>query len=210
VIEIYLDVAAALGAATRPVQFPNLIRRARFSEVEEVLRKRGWEGEKGLVVVNPAAGWPSKEWPLARSVQVVRNIASKQGMQPVVLCGPDRAQEVREICGSGLIVLAGDLSLGQLPALFAKCSLYIGYDTGPTHIAAAVGSKVICIMGPTDPARNGPYGGNAITLWRCRKPRGCWVRRCNQRCIDDVTNEAVLRAADLLLGATTERKAMAR
>jgi len=56
VIEIYLDVAAALGATTRPVQFPNLIRRARFSEVEEVLRKRGWEGEKGLVVVNPAAG----------------------------------------------------------------------------------------------------------------------------------------------------------
>ncbi|MEO6829641.1 MAG: glycosyltransferase family 9 protein, partial [Acidobacteriaceae bacterium] len=110
-----------------------------------------------FIVLNPGAGWGAKRWPVDRYAVVAAELA-KLGYAIVVNAGPHESALSDTICtGAKSRVFAMSGSIGQLIACTRRASLFIGGDTGPLHLAAALQVPVVGIYGPTDPARNGPH-----------------------------------------------------
>lgn len=129
-----------------------------------------WMAEHGMgqgerfVLMNPGAGWGAKRWPAERYAAVAANLA-QMGYATIINAGPRESQlaeTVRANAGARAFVMTG--AIGQLIACTRRASLFIGGDTGPLHLAAALQVPVLGIYGPTDPARNGPYGTRARVL----------------------------------------------
>jgi heptosyltransferase I len=117
-----------------------------------------------FALLNPGAGWGAKQWPAERYGEVARRLA-ENGVKALVNFGPgeeDLVRAVEKASGGTAETFTG--SLTQLIALTRRVSLFIGGDTGPMHLAAALGVPVVGIFGPTDPARNGPFGTSSIVL----------------------------------------------
>ena len=108
---------------------------------------RGFEGR---IVMLPSAGRPEKEWPLER----FRELAKRIGPKALVVWGPDERQRAEAIGAE----LAPPTNLRELARVLRDASVVIGGDTGPLHLAAALGTRVIGLYGPTSARRNGPYG----------------------------------------------------
>ena len=174
VVEANLALAAALGAKPGPIRFP-LPPGDPASLPPDLPRN-------GLAVFNPGAGWRSKLWP-AENYALVSDALERELSLPVVLnCGPGEdglAQQVVRACGhSRPRVYSGDVP--GLIALLRRSRLMVGPDTGPVHLAAALGVPTVGLFGPTDPRRNGPYGpchkslrpDGAVTSHRRSAPAG--------------------------------------
>jgi heptosyltransferase I len=117
-----------------------------------------------FVVLNPGAGWGAKRWPAERYGEVARKLAD-QGVQSILNYGPGEEELVRSAeVASGGTAKATTCTITELIALTRRARLFIGGDTGPLHLAAALRVPVVAIYGPTDPARNGPYGTRSIVL----------------------------------------------
>jgi heptosyltransferase-1 len=130
---------------------------------EEISRKLNSVGSQ-LILVNPGAGWGAKQWPAERYGEVARELA-KQGAHVLVNYGPGEEQLSREVqSASQGAAHPITCSVAELIALTRRASLFIGGDTGPLHLAAAMGVPAVAIFGPTDPARNGPYNKNSVVL----------------------------------------------
>jgi heptosyltransferase-1 len=117
-----------------------------------------------LVLINPGAGWGAKQWPAERHGEVVKCLAHF-GFKCVINFGPGEqaiALKVQAISGGSAIPIS--CSISELIALTRRAKLFIGGDTGPMHLAAALKVPVVAIFGPTDPARNGPYGSRSVVL----------------------------------------------
>ncbi len=117
-----------------------------------------------FALLSPGAGWGAKCWPAERFGEVARALA-QHGITSIVNHGPgeeELAQSVVRAAGGRTRSLA--CTVGELIALTRRARLCIGGDTGPTHLAAALGIPVVALYGPTDPARNGPIGSRAIVL----------------------------------------------
>jgi lipopolysaccharide heptosyltransferase I len=118
-------------------------------------------GVDRYVVLSPGGGWRSKCWPVERFGSLCRKIQESLGFRCVINVGPgeeDLAAAVRSASGDARpVVYQG--SLGQLMALLRGATCVVGGDTGPLHLAVALGTKTVALFGPMDPARNGPYRG---------------------------------------------------
>lgn len=153
---------------------------------------------KPTVLINPGAGWGAKRWPVERYAKVAQRLTDR-GLQVVVNAGPGEQALAASIVQSTRAVLPLACNLEQLIALTRRIALAIAGDTGPLHLACALGRPVIGIYGPTDPSRNGPYGGRFKVL---RSPES---RRDHSRHAEPeaglmtITWEDVLQAADELL-----------
>ena len=110
------------------------------------------------ILINPGAGWGAKRWPVERYAAVARHFAGN-GFRILINAGPGEellAEAIRQEAGNSALAL--NCSLAQLIAITRRVSLAIAGDTGPLHLACALGRPVVGIYGPTDPSRNGPYG----------------------------------------------------
>jgi heptosyltransferase I len=117
-------------------------------------------------VLNPGGGWVSKCWPAERYGELHRKLASRFGWRGVVTFGPGEDALAR-----GVVRAAGDpapialpLPLGPLMALLRRAKFVVSADTGPLHVASALGAPVVGLYGPTDPARNGPYSCSDVVV----------------------------------------------
>jgi heptosyltransferase-1 len=117
-----------------------------------------------FAILNPGAGWGAKRWPAERYGEVARGLADF-GVQSILNYGPgeDELAHAAEAVSGGA-ARAMSCTLTELIALTRRARLFIGGDTGPLHLAAALRVPVVGIYGPTDPARNGPYGTRSIVL----------------------------------------------
>jgi len=119
---------------------------------------------RDFAILNPGAGWGAKRWPAERYGQVAKELA-KDSLRSLVNYGPgeeDLAVAV-ETASEGTARKIS-CSVSELIALTRRARLFIGGDTGPLHMAAALKAPVVAIFGPTNPARNGPYGTKSIVL----------------------------------------------
>jgi heptosyltransferase-1 len=162
VIEQNLSVAEAV--AQRRLGAP----RVKFpcdAAAEERVRQQLAAAEMGkIAILNPGAGWGAKRWPAERYGRVARALATC-GMQSVVNYGPGEEALARQAeAASEGAAKALQWSIGELIALTRRARLFVGGDTGPMHLAAALRIPVVAIYGPTDPARNGPYGTRSVVL----------------------------------------------
>lgn len=162
VIEQNLSVAESLAQhklAVPRLEFP------RDSAAEERVHQRLEEaGIREFAVLNPGAGWGAKRWPAERYGRVARAMAAF-GLRSIVNYGPGEEGLARDAeAVSGGAARAFQCSISELIALTRQARLFIGGDTGPLHLAAALRVPVVGIYGPTDPARNGPYGTRSVVL----------------------------------------------
>jgi heptosyltransferase-1 len=151
------------------------------------------------VLINPGAGWGAKRWPVERYAAVAQGMIAR-GFHVVVNAGPGEeplAQSIVDATSGAAQVVSG--SLAHLIALTRRMTLAIAGDTGPLHLACALGIPVVGIYGPTDPSRNGPFG----TIFRVlRSPES---RRDHSRLPDPeaglltIQPDAVLQAAGQVL-----------
>lgn len=146
------------GCSYASIPFP------KDTAAEEAISRKLRNVTEPIVLITPGAGWGAKQWPGDRYGEVSRELA-KQGATVLVNYGPGEEQLAKEVCDSA----AGcaqpiTCSLAELVALTRRSSLFIGGDTGPLHLAAALGVPVVAIFGPTDPARNGPYSERSVVL----------------------------------------------
>jgi heptosyltransferase-1 len=162
VIEQNLSIVEAIaGRRLRApaVEFPRDV--AAEERVEQHLRQ---SGVGDFALVNPGAGWGAKRWPAERYGRVAGGLANC-GVRVIVNYGPGEenlAKDVEASSGGNAKTLA--CSITELIALTRRARLFIGGDTGPLHLAAALQVPVVAIFGPTDPARNGPYGTRSVVL----------------------------------------------
>ncbi|HET9307827.1 MAG TPA: glycosyltransferase family 9 protein [Candidatus Sulfotelmatobacter sp.] len=166
VIERNLSVAEAViqrKFGVPGVNFP--IDPAAETMCREMLR-----GIRDYAILNPGAGWGAKRWPAARYGEVARQLAH-DGLHCFVNCGPGEEELGEEVTGaSGGLAKALKPTITELIALTRGAKLFVGGDTGPLHLAAALRVPVVAIFGPTDPARNGPYGTRSVVLRSATSP----------------------------------------
>jgi heptosyltransferase I len=158
-----LTLAAAAGARPSPPRFPLTLRPEDEKQVAQELARHNLEN---FYVLNPGGGWRSKCWPPERYGELHHRLAVQHNWRGVVTFGPgeeDLAEELISAAGDSAPV-ALPLSLGPLMALLRRAKFVVSADTGPLHLASALGAPVVGLFGPTDPARNGPYGGQNVVV----------------------------------------------
>lgn len=174
VVHKNLALVAALGGDASRVEFP--IDVPPLSE----------EMPEPLALVNPGAGWPNKRWPVDRFGELSRWLVEQHGLNVRVLWGPgEESIADAVVAASGARAQrAPATSIGDLLALARRARLFVSGDTGPMHLAAAVGTPIVGIFGPTDPGRNGPFAAVDVSVSRfatcichherrCRRPEPC-------------------------------------
>jgi heptosyltransferase-1 len=198
VVEQNLSLAEAVAGRVLPlpaVQFPydETAQQACAQQLRE-------EGIADFVLMNPGAGWGAKRWPAERYGDLARQLAA-DGLTSLINVGPGEQELLERAVGaSGGAARGRVCSLAQLIALTGRARLFIGGDTGPLHLAAARGIPVVAIFGPTDPARNGPFGGRSIVL-RSPASTTSHARRAQpEKGILEISSDQVARAARQLLG----------
>ena len=156
-------------------------------------------GRGGFAILNPGAGWGAKRWPAQRYGEVARALA-KDGLTCLVNCGPGEEALFEEVnAASGGVVRPTKTSISGLIALTRRARLFIGGDTGPMHLAAALQVPVVGIFGPTDPARNGPYGTRSIVLRNPASPTTHARKAQPDEAMLEITVDSVVNAARRLL-----------
>jgi ADP-heptose:LPS heptosyltransferase len=155
--------------------------------------------------VNPGAAWPNKRWPASRYGAVARAINERRGLRTIVSWGPGEEPLAQEVVrgSSGAAILSPPTSIADLVALVRGASLMISGDTGPMHIAAALGTPIVGLYGPTRPSRNGPWAAGDITISRDAVCRCHHLRRCisDRMCLLDIEATEVVNAVERRLAA---------
>jgi heptosyltransferase-1 len=197
VIEQAVEVcAAAAGDRLSPI-LPSLpINREAELWADEAL---GGAQKRPVILLSPGAGWGAKRWPAER-YGVVASDLHRHGCLVLVNAGPEeRAIAGEVIRASGGVAQAPEFTLERLIALTRRVSLVIAGDTGPLHLACALGKPVVGIYGPTDPKRNGPFGVPFRVLRHPESKRDHTRHAEPEAGLLTITPEQVLEAARSLL-----------
>jgi lipopolysaccharide heptosyltransferase I len=196
-LERYLDVARHLGAKDPQSQCILPIERETAKMRERISGVR--EGRKTLIVMNPVARWRTKLWREQRFAELADRLIAERGAAVIFTGSPaDRVVTSRIL---GLMKgrawnWAGETTLKELAALARLSDLFITTDTGPMHLAAAAGARVLALFGPTAPWRTGPYGPSHTVVRKGMACSPCFQRDCddNVRCMEAITVEDVMTA----------------
>jgi len=173
------------GGRAAPLQSPLECPPADCAAVDALL---GAERLSGYVVLNPGGGWYTKVWSAARFGELAERIQRELGLAVVVTTGPGEEELYREIARActGPPPRHFQLPFLQLIPLCRRARLFVGGDTGPLHLASALGTPVVGIYGPTSPARNGPIGRADLTVFHRLPCSFCYGRTCptKNECMD--------------------------
>jgi lipopolysaccharide heptosyltransferase I len=188
-VERYLKIVAALGCATDRVEFPFALDDDDRSDVAAMLPQG-----RPYAVLLPGTNWMTKRWPVERFAALVTPLRERFGLETVVAGGASDQALGQQIGG---INLAGKTSLRQLVALLERAAVVIANDSGPMHIAAALGRPLVTLYGPTNPIRTGPFGRPESVLRLDMPCSPCYSRRCShQSCLQWLEIAPVLKLAE--------------
>ncbi len=205
----YLEVLSKQGVDTTDAH-PHL----QLTEMEQAtahrfLTESGRTTDKLLIGIHPGGNWEYKLWSAEKYAQFASTLSKEDNASILLFSGPNERKlqtQVADMMDTSPI-LVKDENLREVAALIAACDIYIGNDTGPMHIAAAVGTPVIALFGSTNHIRSGPFGekhtvvqsGIELACNPChpgRHPGGCGAGSC--AVIDGITVKQVLEAISLL------------
>jgi heptosyltransferase-1 len=193
-----LHLLSALGIHDTRIETPA---RAVASEVADDVQQA--TGPR-YGVLNPGAGWPNKQWPPEKFGEVAAAIQKSHGLPWVVVWGPGEEALARRVeeSSAGAAMLAPPTELADLMALVQRAAIVVAGDTGPVHLAAAAGTPVVGLYGPTSSARNGPWSPADICVSRFDRCGCHHKRRCTAPawCLDTIAVDEVISAVERRLG----------
>lgn len=196
VIERYLDVARYLGAEVSEPQFCLQPSAQDMAEADEILAAAGIMAGMPYIAMAPGTNWRSKCWPAGHYADLATSLTQKYKL-PIVLIGApqdqQRAQVIQAKTQAHIVNLIGKTNLKQLAGVLQRSKLFIGGDTGPMHLAAAMGTRVVALFGPSDADRNGPYGEKHAAIRKGLRCSPCFKRECaDLQCMEQITVADVL------------------
>ncbi len=208
VVDRNLGLLTALGIDDARWEFPL---EPRSSDSTPSVERLLDSGDGRFALINPNTAWSNKCWPPERFGAVAARVRRAHGLRSVVLWGPgDEPRADAVVAASdGAATIAPQTDLADLVALLQAATVVVSGDTGPLHLAAAVGTPVVGIYGPSNPARNGPWSPHDVVVSRftscvCHQerdrtgPAGRMVRHCEAStwCLDDISADEVCGAVD--------------
>jgi len=154
-VDRYLLASDHLGCTDQSVVFPITSSASDKAHIDGLIGQT-----RKLIAINPSSRWKTKLWGLENFSDLIKRLPQDR----VVLTGaPNEAAAIQQIT-QGATNTAGKTNLRQLAELYRRCAVLITNDSGPMHVAAAVGTPVIAVFGPTDPKLTGPYGKKNVIL----------------------------------------------
>jgi heptosyltransferase I len=168
---------------------------------ERIASGRGGKPERRFVAVSPIAFWETKLWEDAKFAELCDRIWLEMGLRVILTGGAAGPLDViRERMKTEAVNLGGRTTLRELACLYRQAALVITTDSGPMHLAAAVGTPLVALFGPTDPVRTGPYGPGHRVIRRGLACMPCFRKRCEtKQCMKEIAVEEVLTATKEIL-----------
>jgi lipopolysaccharide heptosyltransferase I len=203
VVDINLGLLETVGIAVSRPEFP-------IDAVDSAPARRAAEQTGGrYALLNPGAAWPNKRWPPERLGALAAAIRDAHGLMSVVLWGPgeEALAAAAVAASSGAAVITDPTTIADIVALARGAAVMVSGDTGPTHIATAVGTPLVGIYGPTRAVRNGPMAAGDVTVSRdticqCHHLRQC---KLDRMCLLDIEVAEVADAVSRRLAAGSTR-----
>jgi lipopolysaccharide heptosyltransferase II len=209
-----LDLVAAVGARARDERLSLRIPPSSRPRVDRLLRELGIRAHQPWIVVHPGSTAPSRRYPAEGFAEAAGRLAREDAL-PIIFTGsdPERSliESIRDAMGAPSFSMAGALDLGTLAALIARASLLLANNTGPVHIAAAVGTPVVDLYALTNPQHT-PWMVPHRVLSHAVPCRYCYKSLCpegHHDCLRRVPPEAVVGAVRALLAETRGRASRA-
>jgi heptosyltransferase-3 len=168
--------------------------------VDRLLREEGIAPESAIVHIHPTSRWLFKCWRDEGMAAVIDRLEGSGGVRAVLTGGSERRElakieSILRLCRNRPVSLAGRISLKELAALSARARFFIGVDTAPMHIAAAVGTPVIALFGPSGEFNWGPWGKGHVVIKKDLECRPCGKDGCQgtkrSRCLEEISEEEV-------------------
>jgi heptosyltransferase-2 len=203
-----LDLLRYIGVESKDKALYMPVNTVSEDKVMHIFRYNGIKDGDIVVVVHPGASCPSKRWPARNFATVADRLAEKHRAKIIVIAGEDESaigNSVAKAIKAGCVDLSGRTTVGDLASIFKRSSLLISNDSGPVHVACAMGTPVVAIFGRSDrglsPGRWGPSGRDDIVLHKDVGCTICLAHRCRRgfRCLEAITSDEVLDAADRIL-----------
>ncbi|MFW5980440.1 MAG: lipopolysaccharide heptosyltransferase II [Halanaerobiaceae bacterium] len=197
-VDVYLDFLKKIGCSlSDKSQEINPDKKAE-TKIKKFLNRKGLSGHN-LIGLNPGGSWTTKRWDKEKFARLGDLIQKRTGYKVVLTGGEGDIQRVNEIARkmeSTPLITAGKTNLQELAALWQKCQAVISGDTGPVHVAAAVGTPTLTIFGPSDEKKYRPQSkkGENIIIKADIDCRPCGKHEClrgDHKCMDIISPEAV-------------------
>ncbi|HVB35568.1 MAG TPA: glycosyltransferase family 9 protein [Patescibacteria group bacterium] len=202
-VEQNMSLVAPLGAGNSHYRFPLRVRPQAEARLRANLAAEGLLGD--FFVLSPGGGWRSKCWPPDRYGELHRRLARRTGLRGVISFGPgerELAEAVRLAAGAPAPAIL-DMDVAQLMALVRGARFLVSGDSGPLHLAAAFGTPVVGLYGPTPPERNGPFPAGGVVVRNARPEETTFRRgRRYSPAMLSITVDQVLAAVERRLGNT--------
>lgn len=212
-IYYYLNIVERLGGAENSSSHPDgslTVSEVRKTEARELLRRHGvTEGRKLIALCPGSINSRAKRWPAERFAALGDRFANELDGD-VVLIGSQAEQEVSHNVSQAMrrtpIVLTGKTNLTQLVGMLSVVDLLVTNDTGPAHIASALGRPTLVIFGPTNPLTTSPYSESGQIIRVPPDCAPCMLRDCpiDHRCMTAITPDDVFQRSTVLLAARTD------
>ncbi len=196
-VDRYLDFLRHLGAKTPEARFVLPSNDEEEKKAQLLMQKHRLEDKK-FIAVNPVALWDTKLWSNEKFARLADLIQNRLKLN-VVFTGSDKKplEAITALMTTAGLHLGGETTLICLAGIYKKARAVVTTDSGPMHLAAAVGTPVIAVFGPTDPARTGPYGSRHTVIRSGEDCSPCFLKTCpEKKCMDHITPEQVFAAVE--------------
>jgi predicted lipopolysaccharide heptosyltransferase III len=195
----HLDLLQAIGIVSDNTSLEFQIPQA---AEESLVKKYQGRTPRSLIVICPFGRYALKNWQIDKYVTVIKVLSEQT--ECVLIGGAEERGQLATLqaeVGADVTVLAGNLSLTEVAALLKKAKLLLTVDTGPLHLAAAVGTPIVALFGPTDHRKWGPEGRQDRIFYHQTECWPCGKRECNhQSCLDKIEPQQVIEAALAIVG----------
>ena len=206
-VDRYWRVIEALGGGGLSKQFivPRLPEAERWAYGQLLRWPRPW------TMINLGTRWETKRWPVAHFVEIASALRDRHGGSLILVGGPGEERfgaEFRSQYTTGVLDLTGRTSLPQLASILARADLLLTNDSGPMHLASALGRPVVAPFTCTDPRKNGPYGQLANTACTNVICAASYLKKCSHlSCMSELTPERIRPLADTILASWRKQSA---
>jgi len=187
------------------LEFPLYISIEDAEWVKQFLLENNLNDKKPLIAINPSARWVKKRWPAASYSALINQLIKELKAGIIIVGSKDDipiAEEITSLVNERIYIATGKTSIKRLAALLEKVNLLITNDSGPMHIAAALGTPAAALFGPTDPELTGPYGRGHVVLRKNPDCSPCMRRPCTKGkpvCMEAITADEVVKAVSVIL-----------